>query len=459
MASRIPVATDAPVTNVRLTDVVVPSGRRAVRDVSDLAQSILEVGLLSPIIVTPALQLVAGGHRLEACRLLGWSTIPVRIVCVDELHRDLIEIDENVARLELSALERAEALLKRRDIYHAINPQVRPVRERGGPGRGGKKTSATMAVVRPFAQDAANRAGLSTRTVWRFVQIAENLDPEAADLLRATHLANSTTDLIRLSRMDRGLQRDVARLLANGTRTIKDAIRQLRWRTIRRPGGTPVRGRHYRLRTGDFMAETAHVADASVALLIADVPWSSEFAPRIPELLDLATRVLRVGGHALVMIGQEHLPDLFAAAEGTDLRYKWTLCLREPKAKQNWKGSVLSAWVPIVVFERPGGKRAFDFRWDVLEDEQPGGKMDPWSKGEPVLRELVDWFSQPNDLVLDSFCGSGSAGVAAVRLGRRFVGVDIDRAAVSLAASRIASATWADPQVAPESMGRAAYPV
>jgi ParB family chromosome partitioning protein len=241
MAWTKPAATEAPVTTVRLTDVVVPSGRRAVRDVAELADSIREVGLLAPIIVTPDMQLVAGGHRLEACRLLGWSTIPARVVTMSELHRELIEIDENVARVELSVLERAMALAKRRSIYHALHPEVRSVRERGGPGRGGKKTSATMAVVRPFAEDAAVRAGISTRTVWRSVGIAENLDPEAAKLLLATPTANSTTDLVRLSRLERRLQRDVARLLANGTRTIKNALRQLRWRKIRQAGSTPTR--------------------------------------------------------------------------------------------------------------------------------------------------------------------------------------------------------------------------
>lgn len=38
--------------------------------------------------------------------------------------------------------------------------------------------------------------------------------------------------------------------------------------------------------------------------------------------------------------------------------------------------------------------------------------------------EIVEDFTSPSDLVLDPFCGSGSLGIACVRLGRRYIGID-----------------------------------
>ena len=50
---------------------------------------------------------------------------------------------------------------------------------------------------------------------------------------------------------------------------------------------------------------------------------------------------------------------------------------------------------------------------------------------------LVNQSSQPGDVVADPFMGSGSVGVAAAKLGRRFLGNDLNPEAVRLAAERL----------------------
>ena len=56
------------------------------------------------------------------------------------------------------------------------------------------------------------------------------------------------------------------------------------------------------------------------------------------------------------------------------------------------------------------------------------------------MRELVSLFSNLGQVVLDPFMGSGTTGVAAVKLGRRFIGVEIDPAYFDIAVSRIREA-------------------
>lgn len=48
-------------------------------------------------------------------------------------------------------------------------------------------------------------------------------------------------------------------------------------------------------------------------------------------------------------------------------------------------------------------------------------------KSVAVLRKLVELVTPPGAKVLDPFCGSGSTGVAALELGRRFLGIDLDK--------------------------------
>ena len=54
------------------------------------------------------------------------------------------------------------------------------------------------------------------------------------------------------------------------------------------------------------------------------------------------------------------------------------------------------------------------------------------------------WRAGPGDLVLDPFTGVGSTGVAAVEMGRRFVGIEIDEAYVAAAERRIDAARLKD---------------
>jgi site-specific DNA-methyltransferase (adenine-specific) len=61
----------------------------------------------------------------------------------------------------------------------------------------------------------------------------------------------------------------------------------------------------------------------------------------------------------------------------------------------------------------------------------------PTQKPLALLERIVAASSNPGDVVLDAFCGSGTALVAARKLGRRWIGMDVSPAAVALAARRL----------------------
>src|SRR5688572_24155304 len=53
-----------------------------------------------------------------------------------------------------------------------------------------------------------------------------------------------------------------------------------------------------------------------------------------------------------------------------------------------------------------------------------GKKLHPTQKPEALLSRVILSSSRPDDLVLDPFCGTGTTGAAAKRLGRRFIGIE-----------------------------------
>lgn len=61
----------------------------------------------------------------------------------------------------------------------------------------------------------------------------------------------------------------------------------------------------------------------------------------------------------------------------------------------------------------------------------------PTEKPLPLMMEIIADFTQPNDLICDPFMGSGTTGIAAVKSGRRFIGIDDDPKCFDLACRRI----------------------
>lgn len=109
--------------------------------------------------------LVAGRHRLEAAKRLGWTHIDCIEVDDDSLRAELWEIDENLMRAELTPAQQAEHLARRKEVWEALQTATNC---RSFEGRGNKG----------FATETAKSSGIDKRTVQRDVARAEALGPD-----------------------------------------------------------------------------------------------------------------------------------------------------------------------------------------------------------------------------------------------------------------------------------------
>jgi ParB-like chromosome segregation protein Spo0J len=136
--------------------------------------------------------LVAGAHRLEAAKRLGWKLIAVVYVGGDDIERELQEIAENLHRAELTALERSNQIARWAELIAAKGAQVAPPsgghqpRERGikkvardlGVERTEVQRAVKVASISEEAKQAAREAGLDdNRTA--LLTVARETTPEA----------------------------------------------------------------------------------------------------------------------------------------------------------------------------------------------------------------------------------------------------------------------------------------
>lgn len=156
---------------------------RAIADktVAALVESIAAVGLINPIRVRRAadgFEVIAGRHRLEACRSLGLAEIDAVVVTDDDLHAELAMIDENLCRAEMSPADRASATARRKEIYEALHPET-------GHGKASPNKDAKFA---SFHGATAAATGQSPRIVQLNAERGEKVIPEVLDMIRGTHL-------------------------------------------------------------------------------------------------------------------------------------------------------------------------------------------------------------------------------------------------------------------------------
>ena len=112
---------------IEINAITVGTDRREAlpEDVQKMAESMAKIGLLSPITVDKHHALIAGLHRLEAAKLLGWEEIECIVSDLDGLQAELAEIDENFVRKNLSGIEYSDLLLRRKEIYEALHPETK----------------------------------------------------------------------------------------------------------------------------------------------------------------------------------------------------------------------------------------------------------------------------------------------------------------------------------------------
>jgi hypothetical protein len=108
-----------------------------------------------------------------------------------------------------------------------------------------------------------------------------------------------------------------------------------------------------------------------------------------------------------------------------------------------WSQHVWHGWKPILLY-RKQSSRSDDYQcpWfrDVVEEGGPEQAKVLHDYGQAIEDALyfIRVFTRPGDIILDTFCGSGTTLVAAKKLERRAIGFEINSNTASIAKARLA---------------------
>lgn len=91
-------------------------------DVIELEKSIKTLGLIAPLVISKDNVILAGARRYQALLNLGFDHSPVMVVEGNALERELVSIDENLVRKDLTKIEIESHLRRAKEIYHELFP-------------------------------------------------------------------------------------------------------------------------------------------------------------------------------------------------------------------------------------------------------------------------------------------------------------------------------------------------
>jgi 16S rRNA G966 N2-methylase RsmD len=361
-------------------------------------------GIREPIIINRARKVLDGHHRVKACRQLGVEYVPAIVRNFDSEPKErAYAISTNRERRQLNDYQDIELFIEQNKIEIEVESekarqrQLDPLAQNGAKG----KVSEIM----------AKRAGVPTRRYEKVTFLKEYASEEDKKLLRA------------------------------GIRSIDDCnsyYMRKRKRDERQAENSFENSDNLTLVHGDFRDKCKDIPDNSVALIFTDPPYAKECLDLYRDLGELAARVLVDGGSLVVYLNTYYLKEIYSMLESAGLRYNWIFALIHTGGTASmYHQQVRVKWKPLLWFVKGEKLRTPDFIEDLIISQPPDKSLHDWAQSPADAKHVIEKLTVESDLILDPFMGSGTTGIATIKLNRKFISIEIDESRYRVAVANI----------------------
>ena len=356
--------------------------------------------------------LLDGHNRLEICerRKIKFKTAEMNFA--DEDAAMVWIIRNQFGRRNITLASRCELAEK---LAEALRPKAKENLSTGGKaaGRGRPKGSPILAKAIDTREQAAKEAGVSHGSLAAFRFLKDNAEPE--------ELAE--------------LKRDPNAKLHKVVKTVKER-KQKAARQEKRTDAAKDTKLDQRIIVGDFRAHADKIADGSLSLIFTDPPYDREASKMLPELAKFAADKLADGGSLICYVGQTQLPSAMDALR-LRLRYWWTIaCIHSGRSTVMREYGINAGWKAVLWFVK--GTR--DNNSIMVNDVMSGGEEKThhdWQQSQSEAEYWIEKLCPQDGIVCDPFLGGGTTAAAAKKLGRKWIGFEINEETAKIASQRI----------------------
>jgi len=169
--------------------------------------------------------------------------------------------------------------------------------------------------------------------------------------------------------------------------------------------------------------------------IITDPPYPKEYLYLWEALAEHAVDWLKPGGLLIAMSGQSYLDEIYSMLSGR-LRYYWTATYLTPGQPTPLRQvNVNTTWKPLLIY--CNGDYSGKTFGDVFKSDGNDKANHKWGQSESGMIDIVSKMCLPGQAILDPFCGAGTTGVAALKNGCLFDGVESDEQNVNISKGRL----------------------
>jgi 16S rRNA G966 N2-methylase RsmD len=286
------------------------------------------------------------------------------------------------------------------------------------PPKSTKEPENPEKVQRPISRVidlSAQRAGVSPMTYFKGRQIIDDASEEMKDKLRKGN--------IKIDKVYRQLQKQQKRQeLVNAAASILQSPTD-----------------NVKLVLGDFSEKSKEfISDNSIDLAFTDPIYGLQDLPSYENLARLATRVLKDGGSLVTYVGNYAIPQVIHMMESAGLKYWWTIAvILEGSFARHYPRKISIKWKPLLWLVKSDKPNIIDHISDAINSNRPDKIMHDYEQSTIEAEHVISRLTVENQTVLDPLMGSGTTGVAALKLKRKFMGIEKDAGKFEIASTRL----------------------
>ena len=377
-------------------------------ELEQLKDDIVINGQLDPVILYEG-KILDGRNRWKVCTELGL------VINYDQYQGDnplSFVISKNLHRRHLDASQRA-----------MIATDVKPLLEVEARKRqlaNLKQYADTVVEIMPQREAGKSRdkAGDLFGVSGRYVSEAENIkekEPELAEKVRSGDMT-----------------------IAEAKKKAQKAEREKERHKLAESAKSLPADERWNVSEGDI---NNYQAGKQFDFIITDPPYPKEYLQLYEVLAKRANEWLKDGGLLIAMCGQSYLNQIYEMMS-KHIEYYWTAAYLTPgESPSLWQKNVIPKWKPLLIFAK--GKYSGKMFSDVYTSGANEKGLHKWGQSESGMYSIISNVCLPGQSIFDPFCGSGTTGVAALKHGCLFHGIDIESENVNISKRRLNDCTKA----------------